>query len=71
MEELKLAQKKSASSQSSVEVRLNRAVEEAERYKTALQKERTEAKVTFLGGRGDIYALRGLRWPVEFWRGAF
>lgn len=44
LEEQKLSQKKAASSQSSVEVRLNRALEEAEKYRTALQKERAEAK---------------------------
>ena len=44
-----MAQRKAATSQSSVEVRLNRAVEEAEKYKALLMKERTDAKVTLRG----------------------
>ena len=51
-----MVQKKAASSHSTVEVRLNRALEEAERYKTALLKERTEAKVLVLKGEGGTEA---------------
>ncbi len=42
---MKSTQKKAASSHSALEVRLNRAMEEAERYKTALQKARADTKV--------------------------
>ena len=42
---MKATQKKAASSHNAVEVRLNRALEEAEQYKTQLQRARTESKV--------------------------
>jgi len=42
---MKTTQKKAASSHNALEVRLNRALEEAEQYKTQLQRARTESKV--------------------------
>ena len=42
---LKLSQRKCSGQQSAMDVRLNRAVEEAEKYKVALQGARSEAKV--------------------------
>ena len=42
---MKATQKKAASSQGALEVRLNRALEEAEKYKTELAKARAESKV--------------------------
>lgn len=41
---MKSAQRKAASSHGALEVRLNRALEEAEKHKTALQKARSESK---------------------------
>uniref|UniRef100_A0A8C9FDH5 Uncharacterized protein n=1 Tax=Pavo cristatus TaxID=9049 RepID=A0A8C9FDH5_PAVCR len=45
LENLKRAQKQAASSQSAAEVRLNRALEEAERYKAELNKLKQSNKV--------------------------
>lgn len=45
---MKSAQRKAASSHGALEVRLNRALEEAEKHKTALQKARSESKVRLL-----------------------
>ena len=42
---MKTTQKKAVSSHSALEVRLNRAMEEVERYKTQLQRTKTESKV--------------------------
>ena len=42
---LKRNQKQSATTQGAVEVRLNRALEEADRYKAELQKARTSSRV--------------------------
>ncbi len=42
---MKGSQRKAASTQSSVEVRLNRALEEVEKYKAALHKARADSKV--------------------------
>ena len=46
VDSLKRNQKQSAASQGAVEVRLNRAQEEADRYKAELQKARTSSRVT-------------------------
>lgn len=45
---MKGTQRKAASQQSAVEVRLNRALEETEKYKSALQKARADSKVSLL-----------------------
>ena len=42
---MKAAHRKAASGHSAVEVRLNRATEEVERYKAELRKARTDSKV--------------------------
>lgn len=42
---MKASQKRALSQHSAVEVRLNRALEEVERYKDALQKAKSDAKV--------------------------
>ena len=42
---MKSTQKKATSNQGALEVRLNRAMEETEKYKTALQKARVDSKV--------------------------
>lgn len=44
VDSLKSTQKKSASQQGALEVRLNRALEEAERYKTSLQRAKVDSK---------------------------
>ena len=43
---MKAAHRKAASGHSAVEVRLNRATEEVEKYKTELRKARMDSKVT-------------------------
>ena len=45
---MKSAQRKAASNQGALEVRLNRALEEAERHKATLQKARSDSKVRLL-----------------------
>ena len=42
---MKRAQKQQATNQSATEVRLNRALEEVDRYKAQLQKAKSESKV--------------------------
>ena len=42
---MKRSQKQQASSQSVTEVRLNRAIEDAEKYKSQLMKAKSESKV--------------------------
>ena len=43
---MKAAQRKASSGHSAVEVRLNRAMEEVEKYKTELRKAQADSKVT-------------------------
>jgi hypothetical protein len=44
---MRKSQKQAAMNQSTVEVRLNRALEEVEKYKSSLQKAKSESKVQF------------------------
>ena len=45
LESMKRAQKQQQTSQGATEVRLNRALEEVEKYKTQLNKSKTDSKV--------------------------
>ncbi len=45
---MKRAQKQQASNQSATDVRLNRALEEVEKYKSQLQQSKTASKVGFI-----------------------
>ena len=54
LDSLKASQKRAQSQHGAVEVRLNRALEEVERYKDALQKAKSDAKV---GGEQVLWGV--------------